>query len=100
MPQAREALGLVWAVHVDNHRPGSTEKQDDLLSFVGRGIDFAMDGVRRNVEEISATDGDGILSPRAALEASRSRNEVAIDIVVSVVMPTRNGPCVNSRAND
>jgi hypothetical protein len=98
MLQACEALGLIWAVHVHNEGASSTEKQDDLLYLVGRGIDFAMDGMRGNVEEISSTDGDDILSSSATLEASRSGNEIAIDVVVSVVMPTGDCPRVGSPA--
>jgi hypothetical protein len=65
-------LDLVWTVHVDDERASTAEKQDDFLSRVGRGIDIPMDGMRRDVEEITRTDDNIILFPWASFEASRS----------------------------
>jgi hypothetical protein len=41
----------------------------------------------RNVEEISRTKGDGVIFSILTFESGGSGNEVAIDIVFSVVMP-------------
>lgn len=84
-----ELLSLTWVVRVGNQRTGSTKKQN-YLSILRGLIDFSVYGVRRDVKEISRTEGDGILFSRITFESNRSRDDVAIDIVISVVMPPRN----------
>jgi hypothetical protein len=46
-----------------------------------------MNRTRWYMKEITRSDGDGIASTRAALEANGSRDYVAVDIMVSVMMP-------------
>jgi|GEM_PF-4361692 len=91
------ALSGVWAVHIDYHRPASPEKQDYLLTVAARWIDVTMNCPRRDVEEISRANGNGIPSTRAALKASISRDHVTVDIVVPVVMPTRDYTRIDPR---
>jgi hypothetical protein len=58
-----------------------------------------MDRTCRDTEEIARTNGDGIPSAWTVFEASRSSDDVAIDIVVAVVMPTRDYAWVRARTN-
>lgn len=92
-------LGWVWTFHVDDHRATPSQKQDHLLTLTARTVDIAVHRTCRDAEEISWTYGDSIPSTRTILEASRSRHDVAIDVVVSVVMPTRDYSWVHARAN-
>jgi hypothetical protein len=94
-PKAPTALRGVWAVHIDYHRPAAPEKQDYLLTGDARWIDVSMNCPGRDVEEISRANGDGILATGAALEASLSRDHVAVDIIVPMVMPTRDYARIN-----
>jgi hypothetical protein len=87
---ACEALSPVCVVHVDNQRTGSAEEQDYFIPLVRRWIDFAVDGMRRDVEKIARPEGNGILFSGISFKASRSGGEVTIDIVISVVVPARN----------
>ena len=93
------SLSGVGAVHIDYHRPASPEKQDDLLTVGPRGIDVTMNCPRRDEEEISRADGNGIASTRPSLEARVSRDHVAVDIVVPVVMPTGYDTRIDPRPN-
>ena len=53
----------------------------------------------RDTEEIARTNADGIPSAGTTLEASRSSDDVAIDVVFPVVMPTRDYSWIRMRAN-
>jgi len=53
----------------------------------------------RDMKKISWTEGNGILFPIMTFESGGSRNEVAIDIVFSMVMPARSRPRLTSCAN-
>jgi hypothetical protein len=92
-----KGLFVVWALHVHNQRSIATQKQNHLLAFIGGGIDFAMHGMRGNVKKVSSTDGDGVFSSGAALEASGPGNEIAIHVVISVMMPT--GHCTGGSSS-
>ena len=43
-------LGLFRIVHVDGQRAGSVEKQDYIISFAVRRVDFTIGGIERHVE--------------------------------------------------
>lgn len=94
-----KALGWVWTFHVDDHRPTPSQKQDHLLTLSARRIDIAMDRTCRDVEEIARTNGDVIPSAGTVFEASRPSDDVAIDVVFPVVMPTRDYAWVRARTN-
>ncbi len=66
------ALSGIWTLHIDDHRPTASEKQDYLLTLGARQIDIAMHRTCWDVEEISWTNGDGIPSTGTILEANRS----------------------------
>jgi hypothetical protein len=59
-----------------------------------------MNSVTWHMEEISRIEGDRILFGSITFESSRSGNKVAIDIVISMVMPARSHPWFTSCAND
>jgi hypothetical protein len=58
--QGGPALALRRTVHVDDHRAGASDKQDDLLFFLGRWIGLAMDRMRWNVKEIPWSEQDDV----------------------------------------
>src|SRR5215204_2532768 len=93
------ALSWVWALHVDHHRPAPSQKQDYLLSLTARRIDIPMHRTWWDVEEISWINPDGIPSTGTTLEANRSRNDMSIDVVVPMVMPTGDHARVSTRVN-
>ena len=65
-------LSRVWTLHIDDHRPTPSEKQNYLLALAARRIDIAVHRPRRDIEEISRANGSGIPSTRTTLEANRS----------------------------
>ena len=78
---------MIGAINIDDHRPGSLEKQDYLLAFRRRWIHVTMNGARGDMEEIARANGNDISTTRTSFETSNARNHVAIDIVVSVMVP-------------
>jgi hypothetical protein len=94
------ALSRVRIFNVDDHRTTPSKEQYYLLTLGLGRIDIAMHRMCWDVEEISRIDVDGIPSAGAVLEAGRSRDDVAIDVVVAVVMPAGDHAWIDARAND
>jgi len=91
---------LVWAVNIGDQGTAPVQEEDDFQPLVCRGVGFAMDGMWGDVEEIPSTDGDGILFVSCILEMGGPGDDVAIDFIVSVMMPTGDGVWLSSRAQD
>jgi hypothetical protein len=95
----RPPLSRLGTINVDDHRTTPSKEQYYLLSLGLRRIDVAVHRTGRDVEEISRLDGGGIPSAGAVLEAGRSRDDVAVDVVVAVVMPAGDHARIDARAN-
>jgi hypothetical protein len=95
----RGALSWLRTLHIDDHRTTPLKEQYYLLTLGLGRIDIAMHRMCWDVEEISRIDGNGIPSAGTILEASRSSDDIAIDVVVAVVMPTGYYASIDARAN-
>lgn len=73
------------------------EKQDYIISLAGRRVYSAMGGMMGHVEEISGLKGFDNLFSGAILEASTSGNNTAINLVISVIIPTGDDPWFSLR---
>ena len=95
----RRPLSRLRTINVDDHRTTPSKEQYYLLTLGLGRIDIAVHRTGRDVEEISRVDGGGIPSAGAVLEAGRSRDDVAIDAVVAVVMLAGDRARIDARAN-
>jgi hypothetical protein len=90
---------VIGALYIHDHWSSAPEKQDDLLALSWGRIDIPVNRTSGDVEKVSRLHGDHISSPGTPLEADSAGDHVAVDIMVSVVMPARDYAWIYARAD-
>jgi hypothetical protein len=92
------ASGRLRAVQVDDERPFSDERDDELLRLVER-VHVPVDEPDGHVEETALLHIRALRAARPEFEAEATPDDVPEHFAISVVMPTRHDTTVNTTAD-
>jgi hypothetical protein len=92
------ASGRLRAVQVDDERPFSDERDDELLRLVER-VHVPVDEPDGHVEETALLHLRALRAARPEFEAEATPDDVPEHFAISVVMPTRHDTTVDTTAD-
>jgi hypothetical protein len=90
--------GMLGAVQVDDERPFSDERDDELLRLVER-VHVPVDEPDGHVEETALLHLRALRAARPEFEAEATPDDVPEHFAISVVMPTRHDTTVDTTAD-
>lgn len=93
-----DSSGRLRAVQVDDERPFSDERDDELLRLVER-VHVPVDEADGHVEETALLHLRALRAARPEFEAETTPDDVPEHFPISVVMPTRHDTTVDTTAD-